>query len=62
MARDQWKDLTYDKNHGQGASKYRKSAYDNWDQDFEQKYKWEDFASKWAIKRKEKNFYNRFTP
>jgi len=59
MARDQWKDLSYDKNHGQGASKYRKSAYDNWDQDFEQKYKWEDFASKWAIKRKEKNFYNR---
>ena len=59
MARDQWKDLTYDKNHGQGASKYRKSAYDNWDQDFEQKYKWEDFASKWAIKRKEKNFYNK---
>ena len=38
MARDQWKDLTYDKNHGQGASKYRKSAYDNWDQDFEQTY------------------------
>merc|ERR1719281_1211715 len=32
---------------------------DNWDQDFEQKYKWEDFASKWAIKRKEKNFYNK---
>lgn len=59
MARDQWKDLSYDKNHGQGASKYRKSAYDNWDQDFEQKYKWEDFASKWAIKRKEKNFYNK---
>merc|ERR1712227_908568 len=59
MERDQWKDLTYDKSHGQGASKYRKSAYDNWDQDFEQKYKWEDFASKWAIKRKEKNFYNK---
>ena len=34
MARDQWKDLTYDKSHGAGASKYRKSAYDNWDQDF----------------------------
>lgn len=59
MARDQWKDLTYDKSHGAGASKYRKSAYDNWDQDFEQKYKWEDFASKWALKRKEKNFYNK---
>ena len=38
MARDQWKDLSYDQTHGQGASKYRKSAYDNWDQDFEQKY------------------------
>ena len=38
MARDQWKDLNYDQTHGQGASKYRKSAYDNWDQDFEQKY------------------------
>ena len=38
MARDQWKDLSYDNQHGQGASKYRKSAYDNWDQDFEQKY------------------------
>jgi len=59
MARDQWKDLSYDQTHGQGASKYRKSAYDNWDQDFEQKYKWEDFATKWAIKRKEKKFYNR---
>ncbi|CAG5108743.1 Oidioi.mRNA.OKI2018_I69.chr1.g3933.t1.cds [Oikopleura dioica] len=59
MARDQWKDLSYDQTHGQGASKYRKSAYDNWDQDFEQKYKWEDFATKWAIKRKEMKFYNR---
>jgi len=59
MARDQWKDLTYDAQHGSGASKNRKSYYDNWDQDFEQTYKWEDFASKWAIKRKEARFYNK---
>lgn len=59
MARDQWKDLTYDNLHGAGASKNRRSYYDNWDQDFEQKYKWEDFASKWAIKRKEARFYNK---
>merc|ERR1712130_872031 len=59
MARDQWKDLTYDNQHGAGASKNRRSYYDNWDQDFEQKYKWEDFASKWAIKRKEARFYNK---
>ena len=38
MARDQWKDLTYDNQHGAGASKNRRSYYDNWDQDFEQKY------------------------
>ena len=38
MARDQWKDLTYDAQHGSGASKNRKSYYDNWDQDFEQTY------------------------
>ena len=38
MARDQWKDLTYDAQHGTGASKNRKSYYDNWDQDFEQTY------------------------
>lgn len=55
MARDQWKDLTYDNLHGAGASKNRRSYYDNWDQDFEQKYV--RYSNNFSMIKEEPSFF-----